>query len=146
MRRKSLLEEGILFENNLVRVSKESNGDLFFEIGNEITTDISEAVAILMQKDSHNSEIWNFNVQGLDSVDPERSLYWLTGGHKEWRSLENYSRPWSACHLDFQEEFGILIFNIVKRSKKLKDIKEEFNRYLNLPNLYEFALSKKLIK
>jgi hypothetical protein len=146
-KRKVLQNDELLYVSNIIRISKESNGDLFFEIGTEITTDISEAVSILMKNDVRSSEIWEFEVDKINlSIDPEKSLYWLTGGHKEWRNLENYNRPWSQCYLDYQEEFGSLISNIIKRSKKLKDIRDGFQKYLNLPNLYEFALSKKFIR
>jgi hypothetical protein len=60
--------------------------------------------------------------------------------------LEHYEKTWSDCYLIFQEEFGISIMNIIKKSKKLKDIREEFKRCLNLPIIYDFALSQNLIK
>jgi hypothetical protein len=70
----------------------------------------------------------------------------LCVGDAEWKSLEHYNTPWCDCYLDFQEEFGFLIVNIIKRAKNLDDIRKYFLEYLNLPTLYEFALSKNLVR
>jgi hypothetical protein len=133
--------------NGIVRVTKEEDS-YFFEIGNELTSDIAEAVALLMRKVDWNDGIWDMELEdiNIDNITPEKSLFWLTGGYTEWRTLENYNKPWCDCYLDFQEEFGMLIFNIVKRNKKLKEIRSNYYKYLNLPILYDFALSKNMIK
>jgi hypothetical protein len=81
-----------------------------------------------------------------EDITPEKSLYWLSGGNNEWNSLKNYNKSWCDCYLDFQEEFGFLIVNIVKKSKTLLDIRNAFVKYLNLPTLYNFAISKNMIK
>jgi hypothetical protein len=81
-----------------------------------------------------------------ENITPEKSLYWLSGGYKEWKSLEHYNRPWCDCYLDFQEEFGLLVISIIKRSKTLEDMRKHFIEYLNLPVLYDFALSRKLLR
>jgi hypothetical protein len=136
-----------VYNNGIVRLTKEE-GTYFFEIGNELTSDIAEAVALLMRKLDWNDGIWDMELEDInvEDITPEKSLFWLTGGYSEWRTLENYNRPWCDCYLDFQEEFGMLIFNIVKRNKKLKDIRNGYCKYLNLPTLYDFALSKNMIK
>jgi hypothetical protein len=41
-----------------------------------------------------------------ENITPERSLFWLTGGDKEWRTMEYYNTPWCDCYLD-QTEFGL---------------------------------------
>ena len=61
-------------------------------------------------------------------------------------TLNHYNRPWCDCYLEFQEEFGFLIINIIKKSKKLSDIRNGFMKYLNLPVLYNFAISKNMVK
>ena len=101
-----------------------------------------------MRKVDWNDGIWDMELEdiNIDNITPEKSLFWLTGGYVEWRTLENYNKPWCDCYLDFQEEFGMLIFNIVKRNKKLKEIRNNYYKYLNLPILYDFALSKNMIK
>ena len=136
-----------IYNKGIVRASKEEN-EYFFEIGKELTSDVAEAVAILMRKVDFNEAVWDLEVSNivLENITPERSLFWLTGGYSEWRTLENYNKPWCDCYLDFQEEFGYLIVNIIKKSKTLKDIRENFLKYLNLPILYDFAINKNMIR
>jgi hypothetical protein len=137
----------VLTESSFVRISKEVNGQLFFEVGNEITTDIAEAVSIMMRIPNLDETIWEKELpMDFDTVEPRRALYWLSGGDNEWVALQNYNRPWSQCDIEYQEEFGFMVMSILKKSKKLKDIKQGFIRYLNLPTLYEFALSQGYIK
>lgn len=129
-----------------IRMSVEPNGQLFFEIGNDITTDVSEAVAIMMRKNIDES-IWNKTISiNYDDIEPRRTLYWLSGGDSEWMTFRNYSTPWCDCDLDFQEEFGFMVISILKKSKTLGDIRDGFIKYLNLPVLYEFALNKGFIR
>lgn len=137
----------ILNQNNF-RITKEGD-DYFFEIGNETTCDMAEAVAILMRKVDWNNSVWNLEVDkklAYDKLTPEKALFWLTGGYAEWRTLNHYNRPWCDCYLDFQEEFGFIILNIVKKSKKLSDIRDGFIKYLNLPVLYNFAISRDMVR
>lgn len=138
-----------VYNSTIVRITKEED-IYFFEIGNELTSDVAEAVALLMRKVDWNDEIWNLDLDGInsnaESITPEKALFWLTGGYSEWRTLENYNRPWCDCYLDFQEEFGMLIFNIVKRTKSLKEIRDSYCAHLSLPALYDFALSKGMVK
>jgi hypothetical protein len=150
MKRKKVLVENVgdlVFTDRLVRVTKFEN-KYFFEIGKEITSDLGEAVAILMRNNTENNSIWELEIDEEMSIeiDPEKALFWLTGGYKEWKSLENYNKPWSDCYIDFQEEFGFIIFNSIKKSKKIKDIKKAYLKYLNLPILYDFAISKDLVR
>jgi hypothetical protein len=136
----------IVYSSEFINISKE-NEEYFFEIGNQLTNDIAEAVSILMRKIDWNSEIWNLEIKDIvtEDISPEKSLYWLTGGYDEWQSLEHYNKPWSEYYLDFQEEFGMLIVNIIKKSKTLKDVRDKFMRFLNLPTLYDFAISKNML-
>ncbi len=136
----------VIVSNDKFKISKD-NDDYFFEIGKELTHDVGEAVAILMRKADFNDEIWNLEINNIvtENLTPAKTLFWLTGGYSEWRTLENYKKPWSEYCLEFQEEFGYLIINIIKKSKKLKDIRDLFIKHLNLPTLYEFALSRNMI-
>jgi hypothetical protein len=148
-RKKVLLKEQlseVIYNNNKIVISKDDNR-WCFEIGNEITMDIAEAVSILMRRDI-DENIWQMEIGDIDieTVSPEKSLFWLTGGYNEWRTLENYNRPWCDCYLDFQEEFGFLVINIIRRSRTLMDIRNNFIKYLNLPVLYDFAISKDLVR
>ena len=136
-----------VYNDNIIRISKEGK-EYFFEIGKELSADVAEAVTILMRKTEWNDPIWDVELKDIiaEEITPEKSLFWLTGGYSEWRTLEHYNKPWCDCYLDFQEEFGFIVVNIVKRSKKLKDIRDNFVKYLNLPVLYDFAMSKNMIK
>jgi hypothetical protein len=136
-----------IWSNNQVNINKEES-EYFFEIGTELTNDVAEAVAIMMRKVDWNSPVWDLEINDVvsENIGPEKSLYWLTGGKNEWINLEHYKKPWSEYYLDFQEEFGIIIVSIIKKSKNLKEIRDKFNKYLNLPILYDFALSKNMIK
>lgn len=149
-KRKDLLEKTgtkTIFTDKTRKISIEGN-EWFFEIGKEVTTDIAEAVSILLRECDSNDQVWEVELRNknTDDITPEKSLYWLTGGYKEWRSLENYNRPWCDCYLEFQQEFGLTIASIVRKSKTLGDIRKYFIEYLNLPILYDFALSKDLLR
>ena len=132
---------------DVVIISQKNNGQVFFEIEDHITLDIAEAVAIMMRKRNIDNSVWlkevNFDVDCLDS---RKCLYWLTGGDNEWIKLHNYNKPWVECDHEFEKEFEFIIRWVVKKSKNLQDIKNGFIEHLNLPVLYEFALSKDLIK
>ena len=149
MKRKKVLVENsgeLILTDRFVRVTKFDN-QYFFEVGKEITSDLGEAVAILMRNNTEDNSIWEMEIGDMDvDIEPSKALFWLTGGYKEWRTLDNYNKPWSECHLDFQEEFGFIVYNSVKRSKKLNDIKKAYLKYLNLPVLYDFAISKNLVR
>jgi hypothetical protein len=145
---KEVRREKEILNQNILNVSKQEN-EYFFEIGLESTTDVAEAVSILMRKVEWNDSIWNMELDKkiiYENITPEKSLFWLSGGDYEWSTLEHYNRPWCDCYLDFQEEFGFLIINIIKKSKKMSDIRDGFMKYLNLPTLYNFAISKNMIK
>lgn len=149
MKRKKVLVENVgelILNDSFVRVTKFDN-QYFFEVGKEITSDLGEAVAILMRNNTEDNSIWELEIGDMDmDIEPSKALFWLTGGYKEWRSLEHYNRPWADCYIDFQEEFGFIVYNSVKRSKKLNDIKKAYLKYLNLPILYDFAISKDLVR
>ncbi len=133
-------------ESNNIRMSIEPNGQLFFEVGSDITTDVSEAVAIMMRRNIDES-IWNKSVLiNYEDIEPRRSLYWLSGGDSEWMTFRNYNIPWHECDLEFQEEFGFMVISILKKSKTLGDIRDGFIQYLNLPILYDFALDKGFVR
>ena len=148
-RKKELLKTELdsVFVSKKLVIKKEGN-EWFFEIGKEMTNDLSEAVTIMMRVCKPDDNAWDIKINNTDieNIVPEKSLFWLTGGTQEWKNLENYNRPWCDCYLDFQEEFGFMIIKIIKDSKKLSDIRDGFIKYLNLPIIYDFAMSKNLLK
>jgi len=131
------------WSDNLVKIDKEGD-QYYFEIGSDITTDLAEAVAIMMIKYKNNGKFWDLELKNIDyyNITPEKSLYWLSGGDNEWQIMNNYKKSWMECSLDYQEEFGLKVISILKKSKTMKDVKNGFLKYLNLPILYEFALEK----
>jgi len=142
--RQNNIKEEIL---DVVRIIEKENGQLFFEIEDQITQDTAEAVAILMRKSRVDMSIWlkEINVD-IDLIDPRKCLYWLSGGDNEWVKLHNYKKPWIECDNLFCDEYEFVVRWILKKSKNLKEIKDGFIEHLNLPTLYEFSLSKNIIK
>jgi hypothetical protein len=133
-----------VWNSEMIKIGQDFNG-YYFEIGTEVTNDLAEAVAILMRlKSKWNDEIWNIKISDVDyyNIDPSKCLYWLSGGDKEWGDGENYKKNWYESQLEFQEEFGIIIISILKKSKTLKDVRTGFLKYLNLATLYNFAIEK----
>jgi hypothetical protein len=137
-------EFNILFSDT-IKINYEDNKYLF-EIGSEITYDLPEAISILLKSVKKNDPIWDLEIKdiNLEEIDPKKCLYWLTGGKMEWEESNNYKKYWHDCLFDFQEEFGWSIIEIVKFAKTFGDIREGFLRNLNLPILYNFALSKNI--
>jgi hypothetical protein len=137
----------VIYVSKRVRVSKELNGELFFEIENEITTDLSEAIVIALHKNIKEEEFWKltFNID-VNKISPDKALYWLSGGDKEWIPKNYYNLNWSEVYLAYQEEFGLTIIDIITDSYTFEDIKRGFIEKLNLSILYEFALEKNIIK
>lgn len=125
-----------------------ADGLYTFEIGNEITSDLSEAVSIMIRKIDFDDPIWDLDVKNfeIENIKPDKCLFWLSGGYSEWRTLEHYKTPWFDCYHEYENKFGGIVLNILKRSKKLKDIRNKMLKHLSLPILYDFALSKNLVK
>jgi len=136
----------VIYNSERIRVSKELNGELFFEIENELTSDLSEAIAIVISKGINDTEFWqtSFNID-INNISPDKTLYWLSGGDREWINRNHYNKSWSEVYLTFQEEFGMTVINIINKSNTFGEIKKAFMRKLNLPIMYEFALEKGFI-
>jgi len=135
-----------LWSDNFIKIDKEGEY-YYFEIGNHITTDLAEAIAIIMKyKNNIDSKFWDLEIKNIDyyGIDPVKSLYWLSGGEVEWKINNNYKKNWIDCSSLYQEEFGIKIISILKKSKNMKEIRNGFLKYLNLPTLYEFALENEI--
>jgi hypothetical protein len=96
----------------------------------------------------YDNEIWNTVIDKklLNNISTVKTLYWLSGGDVEWNNGNHYNRPWSIYNVYFYKKYNRLVKNILKKSKTYGDIRDYFNKYLNLPILYDFALSKNMIK
>lgn len=137
----------VIYSSSRVRVSKELNGELFFEIGNELTADLSEAIAIAINNNIKDPEFWRIEFDvNINNISPDKTLYWLSGGDMEWITKNHYKFNWSDVYLTFQEEFGMTIINIINKSSNFADIKKSFMEKINLPTLYEFALENNFVK
>ena len=101
-----------------------------------------------MRVESPTNNVWDieFDKSQIQKIEPQKCLYWLSGGDTEWTTQENYIKPWYQVYLDYQMEYGNKIISILERSKTLRDIRNNFIKELNLPTLYEFALSKGFVK
>jgi hypothetical protein len=147
MKRKKVdvLRPNNVWESDLIKISQES-GNYYFEIITETTSDIGEAVAIMMKLNKYNDPVWELKINNVNlyNVEPSKSLYWLSGGDDEWRFGNEYKCQWHECYFKFGEEFGLSVISIIQKSKTLKDIREEFIKNLNLTKLYEFALENKI--
>jgi hypothetical protein len=146
-RKVDVLRESNVWESEIIKINKEFN-NYHFEIGKETTSDIGEAVSILMRiKNRYNDPVWNTKISDLDTynIDPSKAIYWLSGGDSEWKNGTEYKKKWSDCFIEFQEEFGVIIISILKKSKTLKDVRDGFAKHLNLSILYNFALERNII-
>ena len=77
MKKKKLLFRPNVWESDIINISKDFNS-YYFEIGNEITNDISEGVAIMMRmKYKWNDDVWNVDIKDVDyyNIDPSKCLY-----------------------------------------------------------------------
>lgn len=137
----------VIYGSDRIKVRKELNGELFFEIENELTSDLSEAVAMSINFGVNDDIFFNteFNIN-INNISPDKALYWLTGGDVEWISKKHYNKSWSDVYLIYQEEFGLSIINIIKKSNTIGEVRNGFIKYMNLPILYEFSLNKGFIK
>lgn len=149
MRKKKVdvLRPNNIWDSDVIKISKDYD-DYYFEIGKEVTNDIAEAVSIMMRNYRQNDAIWDLSISDIDyyNIKPSKCLYWLSGGDNEWiKNRINYKKNWFECELEFQEEFGIIVISILKKSKTLSDIRVGFIKYLNLPTLYNFAIEKNIV-
>lgn len=130
------------------KISKIDEGETLFEIGEILTTDLAEGISIMLTNEILvDDRLWKTKVtENIENVEPRRALYWLSGGDREWLTLENYNRNWVECEWDLQEKFGIILIEILKNSKTYGDIRKGFIEKISLSILYDFALSKNFIR
>lgn len=127
-------------------INKEKKGQIFYEVGDEITMDIAEAVSIAMLREFPQDWVWQMPITFDKNISPNKSLYWLSGGHKEWKTLSNYKESWSKVGDLFVNKWGDKIKQSVKKSKTLGDIKKYFNKECNFLDIYEFSIKNNLLK
>lgn len=140
-------DEKVLNNSRFVHISERVNGLQLFEIGKELTTDVGEAVAIMMRNRELDERLWCLGFEfNTDEIETTKCLYWLSGGDNEWSTLHNYRTPWNDCCWEYRDRFGDKVLEIIENSETLDDIRRGFMKYLSLPILYDFALEKDLIR
>lgn len=152
-RSKQILEDNLVLFKNKVNIYKEKNNTFYFESNNPklyfLTNDYLEAVSALMKlKEMRNFDnLWNISITSemKKSVDISRCLYWLTGGDKDWRNKQIYTKSWRSSSKIYLIEYKDRINKILNKCETLGEVRDEFLKYLTLPKLYEFSLNKGLI-
>jgi hypothetical protein len=137
------LRNDVLFQRNEIIVIKEPNGEHTFQIGKIYTSDVLEAVAILMRNSRWAElDIWDIEVE-IEEVNSINCIYWLSGGEEFW------NHP--SCNVEWVDIYPTLIerfegkLESVKKRKTLRDIRKYFKKHFNLDTFYDFALSKNII-
>jgi hypothetical protein len=134
----------VLLEQDQVNI-KNTQNEIYFQIGYQITNDVAEAVSIMMKILDDNDPIWNIRIKNKN-INTQSTLYWLSGGDDEWLDLKHYNQPWNECYDLYEKEFGKSIHKIINESISLRDIRNEFKNNFNMFKMYDFALSINLIK
>ena len=148
------VKNGTLLEYNKIKVSKEINNTLYFECNDEalmenfVSFDVIESVAAFMKVDDIQKDdtFWDIKFNKQWNSSPEKALYWLTGGNKEWIEGNNYKYSWGEVYHIFLYKYSDIIYDIIDKANTLGDIRKGFNKRLSIQKLYEFALDNGLVK
>jgi hypothetical protein len=146
--RRNVKMGNLLFESDLIKVSKEANKILYFESNQwQLNTyDVIEGVAALIKMNApYEDKIWDIQVKEKWNSSADKALYWLTGGDKEWLDGKRYKYQWKdVCHI-FTHKYSDIIYDVLEKAETLKDIRDGFNKHLPMVKLYEFSLNNGLI-
>lgn len=139
----------VLYDNRVL-ITIDNDNNYMFEAFDIVTNDIVEGIILCMLYENtkiDTSIIWKMKIYDNNRhIVPEKSLYWLSGGNKEWNTLNHYNTTWSECHDMFSDYFGEQLEYIAYDAITFGDIRDKLMKDFNLIYLYEFALSKNLIK
>lgn len=151
----TLSNENIIIESSVFNLYKEKNNDLYYfesfhkNLNHFLSIDYLESVSALMKlKELHDFDLlWDIEItdEMRNNIDIKKSLYWLSGGDREWITSKIYNTTWSDSSHLFLEEFEEMIEDINKKCNTLGETRDEFIKYMNLPTLYEFGLKKGII-
>ena len=154
MRKGKQLEGNLFLESGDIFIYKEVNNTYYVESHNEnlnyfFTIDYLESVAALMKvKEMFNvDQFWNIKItkEMRENINFSKSLYWITGGSREWERRTTYNTKWGKCVDLFLDEYKDKLEKINKKCETLGEVREEFLKHLNLPIIYEFSLNNGLI-
>lgn len=145
-RRKSVVEfERAIWQSDRVCVYDLDDQGLIYEVDGEATLDPAEAAAMMIHRRIDGP--WHIPVGGsAGQVVPERCLYWLSGGDREWSLLEHYSCPWSACCPEFCERWGGEVSRVAAGSATLGDLRDGLRSAVGLHLLYDWAISRGFVR
>ena len=114
------------------------------------TNDYLVAVSALMKiKDIYNfDKLWELKITDTMrfNINVKNALYWISGGDREWIQNNMYNNTWDNCSELFIKNFENILYKINEESITLGGCRDAIIKYLALPNIYEFALRKKLLK
>ena len=144
-RKQTTCSETTVYDSPRVKVHS-LDGSFIFEIDEEVTQDAAEAVSMIMHNRIEGA-FWSIPMNGpAEQIVPERALYWLSGGDKEWSLLEHYSMSWPTCCRDFCDKWSEVVHRIVLQSHTLADIREGFRKELGLHRIYDWCISRGLVR
>ena len=155
MKKGKQLEGNLFLTKDKIFIYKEANNTYYTESYNDnlnyfYTIDYLESVAALMKiKEMYDfDQLWDIVItdEMRDSVNFSKSLYWLTGGSREWDNGTTYNTNWNKCVDLFLEEYKLKLEKINKKCKTFRDVRDEFLINFNLPIIYEFSLNNGLVK
>jgi len=112
------------------------------------TFDVFEAVAAIISTSKKIEDIWSIPLQLKDFEDIRlgKALYWMSGGNNEWNSCIFYTKPWNECVDVLEDHFTLKITKNFKKCRTLEDVKDLLLKKCSLPLIYDFMLSKDLVK
>lgn len=134
----------ILYQTALTTIS-ETDSEYYFEIANKVlTNDIVEAVAYLMRTTMWQQEaFWKLPLKQMSNIQPEKGLYWLSGGDDVWKNPLHTAKWKDVCSL-YVGAFGTDVEYLLD-AETLADIRTNIIRHLNLDVMVEFAMHHKIL-
>jgi hypothetical protein len=141
-RRKSVIEsEKVIWEDDRVRIYTLEDKDVIFEVDGDVTLDVAEAVAMMIHRRVDGP--WSLDASTFDrGVSPDRCLYWLSGGDREWSLMEHYCLPWFDCCTDICEKWGDSVRAVVQSASTLGDIRDGLRSTASLPDIYDWCIGR----
>lgn len=153
---KLVLDRNVVFSGKGITVYKEKNGTYFFEsntsnLSNFITNDFLEAASALVKiREANDSrDLWEIPVtkQMMNSINISKSIYWITGGDREWKSTNSiYRGTWDEYQSVFEHKLTPMVKNYMHNFKTLGDVRTYLLNNMNLPFIYELSLELNMIK
>jgi hypothetical protein len=145
-RRRTIIQnEKIIHESENLIISNCGKFTIF-EIKQHTTFDLLEAV-VLMMRNSIDDKVFNLPIDLFDiNINPEKSLYWLSGGDSDWVTNETYIDSWHNLYHEFCSEWCNTLHEIVKQSRTLGQLKDALLERLNFMCIYNWCISKGFVK